>query len=98
MSCRSTPSQLLRQYLSVEAAGIGKLCERPEKPVSRSEPFEPVAGSNCGTTRHICFGDPAALGLFGHTASQVAGGGGGGLGWVCTGRGGRSCPCRPAWS
>ena len=58
-------------------AGTGKLCEAPEKPVSRSEPFERVAGSTFGTVRHSCFGVPSAEGLLGQTASQPTS--------VCTG-------------
>src|SRR5215813_11146198 len=37
-SVSDVPSQLLRQYLRVEPWMIGKLCELPVQPLSRSEP------------------------------------------------------------
>src|SRR5262249_19593006 len=64
------PSQLLRQYRTVEPPTTGKLCEMPLKPESRSDPLELVVGSGRGVVRQSCFGWPTFEGSFGQTASQ----------------------------
>src|SRR5262245_42824685 len=60
-SVSEVPSQLLRQYLRVEPWMIGKLCELPVHPLSRSLPVE-------GTWRVIWFGRFAPSLRGGHTA------------------------------
>src|SRR4029450_11094051 len=58
------PSQLLRPYLRVEPWMIGKLCELPVQPLSRSLPVD-------GTCRVIWFGKLGLSVRSGHTAPGV---------------------------
>src|SRR5262245_43226749 len=61
------PSQLLRQYFSVEPTTTGKVCDSPVDPVARSSP--------CSWTVNVtCFGSPADS-RFGHTSTLSIGAG-----------------------